>query len=331
MRSIGVLVCLLVAPACSTRADVGSEQQGLCNCDQTPKPCCCRSPIVIDVAGDGIELTSTASGVMVAPGPDFARSEIAWTEPDSDDAWLVFDRNVDGTINDGTEMFGDRTPQPTPRNGDERNGFLALALFDDGDSMIDKRDHIYEKLRLWQDRDHDGISDPSELHTLPELGVAAISVDYSESRYADANGNAFRYRAAVVGTPGSPVGMSAWDVWLSGTDPEPLAGKGAAEREVAEAGAAAVEAPDSEPLSAVKWWCHCECDVESIFPDSDCPTKVDGVGSGADEDAACNKCISNSQGSLPAYCYTTSCFCWGCYEDDEFPQCVTGDDPGDEA
>ena len=80
---------------------------------------------------------------------------------------------------------------------------------------------IFADLRLWQDVDHDGVSQPWELHALAELGVAGISLAYVEARQADENGNSFRYRAAVYGTPGSPVGMTAWDVWLVGVRPEP--------------------------------------------------------------------------------------------------------------
>lgn len=81
---------------------------------------------------------------------------------------------------------------------------------------------MFSELRLWQDVDHDGVSQPWELHALTELGVAGISLAYVEAHEADENGNSFRYRAAVYGTPGSPVGMTAWDVWLVGVRPEPV-------------------------------------------------------------------------------------------------------------
>ena len=171
----------------------------------------------------GFRLTSWTDGVEFAPRPGFRPSTRAWTEPNSDDAWLVLDRNGDGIINDGSEMFGNATPQPQPADGTLRNGFLALAQYDDdGNGTIDEHDAIFSELRLWQDKDHDGKSQPAELHTLPELGVAGISLGYVEAREIDQHGNSFRYRGTIYGTPRSPVGMTSWDVWLVGIRPEPI-------------------------------------------------------------------------------------------------------------
>lgn len=229
MKAFWAFLCLALAAACSSVPGVGSIEQNLCSCDAEIPPCCCTSPILIDVAGDGFRLTSWADGVEFAPHPGFRPSNRAWTEANSDDAWLVLDRDGDGVINDGSEMFGNTTPQPHPPEGTLRNGFLALAPYDDArNGMIDAEDAMFPELRLWQDRDHDGKSQPLELHTLPELGVAGVSLVHAEAPEVDPYGNSFRYKAAVYGTPGSPVGMTAWDVWLVGTEPEPIVGGEAA-------------------------------------------------------------------------------------------------------
>ena len=192
------------------------------NCNGTADETECMSPVCIDVIGNGFDLTDNAAGVHFDFNGDSSAERLSWTAPGSDDAWLVLDRDNNGRIDNGGELFGNRTPQP---QSSEPNGFLALAVFDgatfggNANGWFDPGDQYFDLVRLWRDSSHDGVSQPDELLPLRSLGITRISLDYEESRRQDRWGNWFRYRARVFDGTSRDIGKFAYDVFLL---PEPV-------------------------------------------------------------------------------------------------------------
>lgn len=178
------------------------------------------SPIIIDTTGHGFHLTSQHNGVIFDLAGTGRPELIAWTDASYDNAFLALDRNGDGRINSGKELFGNFTAQP---RSDDPNGFIALAVYDEsthggnGDGIIDEHDNVWRRLKLWIDENHDGVSQPEELHTLEELGVYSIGLRYVQTRRFDEFGNIFRYKGRINqdGEPRhDPVNKTIFDVFL---------------------------------------------------------------------------------------------------------------------
>ncbi len=181
--------------------------------------CSCRtadSPVLVDVAGNGLRLTNAEGGVAFDLDHNGSSERIAWTAAGADDAFLALDRNDNGLVDNGGELFGNVTAQPP---SDRPNGFLALAEFDkqasggNSDGQIDDQDQVFARLRLWRDENHDGISQAGELFRLTDDGLISISLDFKEARKRDRFGNLFRYRSRLTRQSAS-AGPWAYDVFL---------------------------------------------------------------------------------------------------------------------
>ena len=178
-----------------------------------------ESPIILSLSKRYPELT--APDVWFDLANCGTPQLLSWTRPDVIEGFLVLDRNGDGVISNGSEMFGNYTPIPGTL-AIAANGFQALGAYDlaqnggDEDGWITPNDAVFESLRIWMDSDHDGVSAPSELKSLRSLGIIAISVNARKSGRRDRYGNTFQFESdfEYVDSSGRIITHSAVDVFL---------------------------------------------------------------------------------------------------------------------
>lgn len=176
-----------------------------------------NSPLVLDLDGNGFHFAGTLHKVAFDIDDDGYKELISWTGIGKADAFLALDRNDDGRIGSGAELFGDATPLMT--GGRATDGFSALRAFDFNlDGSIDVQDTVFERLLLWLDLDHDGVSRRGELLSLNEAGVLSIELDAIVSERRDPHGNRLRYsgRCWILGSGsgGSRVPRQVTDVFF---------------------------------------------------------------------------------------------------------------------
>jgi len=139
--------------------------------------------------------------------------KIGWTAANAPVGFLALDRNGNGRIDDGIELFGNHTPAGSQTAG---NGFQALAFYDrpenggNGDGWIDANDAIFPRLLLWIDANHDGISQPDELFPLWRFGITRISGHYAAEMRRDRYGNQFRLRSTYIMNGNPRVGYDVY-------------------------------------------------------------------------------------------------------------------------
>ncbi|WP_199930431.1 hypothetical protein [Sedimenticola thiotaurini] len=166
-----------------------------------------RDPLTLDLDDDGLETTGIDPNnpILFDHDGDGTANATGWVKPD--DGYLVFDRNENGLIDNGTELFGDSTPLLDENGevvGNAADGFAALAAEDtNNDGNVDAGDANWDKLRVWQDLNSDGKTDEDELKTLEEVGIAGFHVGKEENTQVLANGNAVADLGSYIRTDGS--------------------------------------------------------------------------------------------------------------------------------
>jgi len=157
----------------------------------------CGSPIILDLDDNGFDLTGLLNSVQFDMDSDGFPNELGWTSAGTRDAFLALDRNRNGQIDNGAELFGNQTPLSIGHKAD--NGFVALAEFDrpalggNGDRRITAKDAIWVSLLVWVDSNHNGRSEANELESLDRAGVVRLETRYHLSRRKDRHGNLFRF------------------------------------------------------------------------------------------------------------------------------------------
>lgn len=129
-------------------------------------------PIVLDLTGEGINLTEPGKGALFDITADGRLDSTAWVKGGT--GLLAYDRNGNGSIDDGSELFGDQ-------NG-SNHGFAELAGYDENkDDKINNLDPIYKSLKVYRDQNEDGKISKNELSSLPELGIRSINLDFTRA------------------------------------------------------------------------------------------------------------------------------------------------------
>ena len=155
------------------------------------------SPIVVDLNKDGIDLGPAGRGVSFDVNADGFPELVQWVRPGGDEAFIALDRNRNGLVDDGSELFGVGTP--LFEGGKAANGFVGLAQYDqpllggNDDGMISRDDAIWPELSMWLDSNADGIATVSEMRRPEALGLRSFGTIPKVRRYIDAAGNALPY------------------------------------------------------------------------------------------------------------------------------------------
>ena len=158
-------------------------------------------PLALDLDGNGIRTVAANqfSGSLFDHDGDGIRTASGWVG--KEDGLLVYDRNGDGIINNGSELFGDATR--LKNGGTAAHGFAALADLDDnGDGKIDAADKAFSSLRVWRDLNQDGISQEGELLTLEQAKVRSLSTSFRNTNRSLGDGNTLAQEGSYTTTDG---------------------------------------------------------------------------------------------------------------------------------
>ncbi len=153
-----------------------------------------KTPLLIDLSGEGITTLPIEDGVKFDFKGESDHIHTGWAGKNT--GFLVMDRNNDGLINDGRELFGDHTP--LPNGGTASDGAIALTALDGNqDRRIDRNDTVWEHLKIWQDINSNGASEHNELKSLIDIGLKSINLSFVKDSSLDQSGNIHELSSTV--------------------------------------------------------------------------------------------------------------------------------------
>ena len=168
-----------------------------------------KSPLVVDLDGDGVETVGVSEGVYFDHDGNGFAEKSGWVG--KDDGILVRDINNNGTIDNGTELFGNNSVLSSGENA--LNGFEALKELDSNkDGVFNSSDEAWNTVKVWKDSNQNGIVDNSELLSLEQANIAGINLNYNEQELVDGNGNTHAQTGTIIKTDGSSGTIT--DVWF---------------------------------------------------------------------------------------------------------------------
>jgi apxIVA var3 len=190
-----------MAPDAGTGTIIDDDKDPDDNDPKNPPP---SDPLAIDLNRDGTRTLKLNGALNFDIDGNGFKEATTWISPE--DAFLAYDRNGNGIIDDGTELFGDKTVTNTTfgyTGKTAANGFEALKAFDSNhDNIIDEKDEKFDKLLLWQDKNSNAITDKGELKTLRAHNIKSIDLNYKNINSTD-NGNFIRQTSKVTFNDGT--------------------------------------------------------------------------------------------------------------------------------
>ncbi|NLY16166.1 MAG: hypothetical protein GXZ05_07260 [Gammaproteobacteria bacterium] len=174
-----------------------------------------RDPIILDLDGNGLQTVGLASNIYFDHNGDGILSKTGWVG--EGDALLIWDRNSNGLIDNGAELFGDFTPMPDGSLAP--NGFAALAALDaNGDGILDASDPAFAELKLWVDSDQNAVTGEGELISLTDAGIASLNLGSTLKNQKQSNGNTLAREGSFTRTGGTESAMGEFHLAIDTFD-----------------------------------------------------------------------------------------------------------------